>query len=357
MLRPHQAADGALVRIRIPGGRTTGAVLEALGRTAERHGSGVLQLTSRAGLQVRGLPDPLPAAFVADVTAAGLLPSADHERVRNVLASPLTGLAGGRADLGPLLAALDARLSVEPGLVELSGRFVIGLDDGRGDIAALQPDLTYRAHDPDSGWLLVGSDRGRRVAAADAVAALVALALDFAVARQPSRAWRVRDLPAWVEAQPDLGPVPATEPEPMPLGAVGPHASVQVPLGFLPPGQRRVVTEVAGDRAVVVTPWRGLVLEQGASRLPELVAAGLVAEPTSPWTALSACVGAPWCGQGRVDTQSLVAAAAALGGAWPRTHVSGCERRCGAPTGPYEDLVAPSRAELLAVRRELVTHG
>ena len=24
-----------------------------------------------------------------------------------------------------------------------------------------------------------------------------------------------------------------------------------------------------------------------------------------------------------------------------RTHLSGCERRCGAPTGPHADLVAP----------------
>jgi precorrin-3B synthase len=31
----------------------------------------------------------------------------------------------------------------------------------------------------------------------------------------------------------------------------------------------------------------------------------------------------------------------------PRTHISGCERRCGAPTGYYRDLVAPRDAELL----------
>ncbi len=346
-----------MVRLRIPGGRTTGPVLEALGTAAERHASGVLQLTSRASLQVRGLPDPVPADFTAAVTAAGLLPSADHERVRNVAASPLTGLAGGRADLRAMLADLDTALTSEPGLVELSGRFLFGLDDGRGDVLALEPDLGYRSVDATSGWLLVGPDRGRRVAADAAVDALVGLARDFAAARQASGAWRVRDLPAWVDAQPDLEPVsPEPEPEQMPLGAVGAHASVGVPLGFLTPDQRRVVTSVAGDRAVVVTPWAGLVVEGGASRLAELVAAGLVVEPTSPWTTLSACVGAPWCAKGLIDTQTLVASVATLDGVWPRTHVSGCERRCGAPTGAHVDLVAPSRDELLAVRRELVSN-
>src|SRR5688500_4113225 len=89
VLRPHGAAAGARVRVRVPCGQTTGTSLAALGRAAERHGRGLLQLSSRASLQVRGLPTPLPEAFEQDVTAAGFLPSASHERVRNVVASPL----------------------------------------------------------------------------------------------------------------------------------------------------------------------------------------------------------------------------------------------------------------------------
>ena len=107
VLRPHLAADGAMVRVRIPGGQTTGATLGRLGALAAAYGSGLLQLTSRGSLQIRGLPDPVPDEFVAGVTAAGLLPSATHERVRNIVASPLTGLHGGRADLRPLVVALD----------------------------------------------------------------------------------------------------------------------------------------------------------------------------------------------------------------------------------------------------------
>ena len=354
VLRPHQAADGAMVRIRVPGGQTTGTALAALGRAAEQHGRGLLQLTSRAGLQVRGLPVDLPDAFEAAIAAAGFLPSASHERVRNIVASPLTGLHSGLADLRPLVSALDAALQADDALAGLSGRFLFGLDDGRGDVAALEPDLTYRALGTEHGLLVVGADRSRPVALRDAVPELLALARSFDQARAATGAWRVRELPGWVDALPGLTPVDAPVAPAPALGAVGPHAVVGVPLGFLTPTQLAAVVAVAGDGAVVVTPWRSLVVAGGAGRLPELTDAGLVADPTSPWTAVSACVGAPWCASGRVDTQALVRAVVGEDRHWPRTHVSGCERRCGAPSGPHRDLVAPTRDELLAAAAPLL---
>src|SRR4029453_3779538 len=64
VLRPHLAADGAMVRVRVPGGQTTGTALRQLSRIAQRFGSADLQLTSRASLQLRGLADPLPDSLV-----------------------------------------------------------------------------------------------------------------------------------------------------------------------------------------------------------------------------------------------------------------------------------------------------
>ena len=109
VLRPHLAQDGAVVRIRFPGGQTTGAALGRLSGIAQQFGSGDLQLTSRASVQLRGLPDPVPAALIAAVREAGFLPSETHERVRNIIASPLSGISGGLADLRPLVVDLDTR--------------------------------------------------------------------------------------------------------------------------------------------------------------------------------------------------------------------------------------------------------
>jgi precorrin-3B synthase len=79
--------------------------------------------------------------------------------------------------------------------------------------------------------------------------------------------------------------------------------------------------------------------------LPALADAGLVVDDEGAWAQLSACVGAPGCARSRVDTTALAAALVGLDGALPRTHLSGCERRCGAPTGDHVDLVAPTLAE------------
>lgn len=335
-----------MVRLRLPGGRVPVRALRRLSDLAGVYGNGVLQLTSRAGLQLRGLPDPLPAAFVEAVTATGLLPSPTHERVRNIVASPLTGLHGGRADVSGLTRALDAALVAEPALAALPGRFLFVLDDGRGDVLDLRLDLGYAASGPEGGHLLVGGpDRGLPVAAADVVPELVRLALAFAEARTDTGAWHVAELPVWTAGL-GLVAVPSRPPtQETPLGVVGRVASVAVPLSMLTAAQVAAVERAVGDGMVVITPWRGLVLPGAAAAVDDLAAAGLVVDDEGAWAQLSACVGAPGCARSRVDTAGLAAALVTREPSLPRTHVSGCERRCGAPTGDHVDLVAPSLDE------------
>lgn len=314
-----------MVRIRIPGGQTTGAALGRLGVLAEQHGSGLLQLTSRGSIQVRGLADPVPDAFAAGVAAAGFLPSAAHDRVRNIVASPLTGLFGGQADVRPLVSALDCAILAAPDLADLSGRFLFALDDGRGDVTTLPFNVAYQALDADSGVVLAGEDR-RLVRAGEAVSVLVAAARR-GIAPSPEPVLRHAE-------HADLS-----------LGAVGGHASVVLPLGFLTPAQLAAVrAAAAADGPVVITPWRGLIVPGAAAHLGDLAAAGLVVDDASPWTMISACVGAPYCAKARMETLPAARELARrpTTGPRPRTHLSGCERRCGAPAYAHVDLVAPA---------------
>ncbi len=189
-LQVHQAADGALVRVRLPGGMISAAQLAALAQTSARFGSGTLELTARGNVQIRGITDP-PA--VADaVSTAGLLPSATHERVRNIAASPLTGRVGNRPDVRGWVTQLDTAIQAEPVLAQLPGRFWFSIDDGRGDVSGLGADVGAHAVDGGALLLLAGRESGIRLPQPDVVPTMVAIAKRFVEVR--GKAWRIAEL-------------------------------------------------------------------------------------------------------------------------------------------------------------------
>lgn len=348
LLRPFIAGDGALVRLRVPGGRVRVSALAELLELGTRFGAPVLGLTSRGNVQLRTLPDPLPDAFVAGVQATGLLPSATHELVRNILAAPLA------LDLQDLVAELDVALFAEPRLASLPGRFLFAIDDAEGSVLGEPWDLAYQALTAGEGVVLVAG-RGMPVRRVDAVAALLERARTFLASRPSARVWNVRDLPE--ESPVFAGTSPALPTVAAPLlpgpvdGPLGQVLVVGVPLGMLRAAHVAALGEVA--ETVTITPWRSLVVPGGPSVAAVLGAAGLVTEASSPWARLSSCVGAPHCRQTRSRTMDHAAAAAErLGSAGPRVHVVGCDRRCGEPRSEHILVIDPSSAQdVLAATR------
>jgi precorrin-3B synthase len=350
---PHDAADGALARIRLPGGVIDATALRVLAGCAEELGDGRVHLTSRGNLQLRGLSRS--PALAARLTDAGLLPSTTHERVRNVLASPLSGIAGGLADVRGLAAGLDRGLCARPELAELPGRFLFAFDDGRGDVAAEDPDLCWRV---PGALLVAGVETGLVVPAADAVAVLLDAAEAFLALRAADggTAWRAAELaeaPARIAAalarpcreshvqdvwRPERGfqDNHAARPGPVPRADGGTALVVAPLLGELTADQLRLLADT-GPTAVV-TPWRTVVLPAPRLAAAELAAAGLVVAP-GPAADVSACAGRPGCAKALADVRADTLAAI---GRLPagRVHVSGCARRCGAPRGRHVDAVA-----------------
>src|SRR4051794_9541633 len=196
-LQTHAAADGGLARVRVPGGLLTSDQLRVLAAAARDLGDGALELTSRGNLQLRGLPDGAETELGDRLAAAGLLPSASHERVRNVVASALTGRAGGHVNARPWVRAFDRGLCAAPSLAGLPGRFLATLDDGRGDVARLGGDVGLLALDRGTvALLLAGADSGLRARPDDAVALALAAAGAFLAERAApgSAAWRLGGL-------------------------------------------------------------------------------------------------------------------------------------------------------------------
>ncbi len=320
-LRLHQAADGWLARIRIPGGRLTPTQLAALADVATAQGNGLLDLTSRANVQLRGLRGD-PSAAIA---AAGLLPAPAHERVRNVLASPLAGrdpralLDGVR-----LTAALDAAICADPALTALSGRFQFAVEDGSGLLAGADADLLLEAVGRDEVRLVTAGVPGEaRADEAGAPALAVAAARTFLAGADG--AWRIARTaaPSAPSAPLELGPFA------QPDGRVA--LTALAPLGRLDAQQLRGLAALG--RELRVSPWRTVTLvDADAGDATALRALGLILDADSGWRGLTACAGLGACPRARLDVRAAAAARARRRSPGdPAEHWSACPRRCGAP--------------------------
>lgn len=201
VFRPWVAKDGALVRLRLLGGRLPSPSLAAVAAIAEAIPDQRIFLTSRANLQLRSLPHVegrLPDALAERLVATGLVPSPAHDLVRNVIASPLTGRLGGRADLRRTLTALGDLVCADRDLAELPGLFWFNLDDGSGDVAHRGVDVGLVAVDAHTVQIRVGSRLWDEVLELDAAPArMVELASRFQLVRGSGRTalWHVDDLP------------------------------------------------------------------------------------------------------------------------------------------------------------------
>ena len=104
---PMQSGDGLLVRVKPFGGRLPAARLSALAEAVIRYGNGVVELTSRGNLQVRGVHNA--TAFARAMVDAGLAdPDPQREARRNVITIPPCDDA--------LVADLEERLARTEGL-------------------------------------------------------------------------------------------------------------------------------------------------------------------------------------------------------------------------------------------------
>jgi precorrin-3B synthase len=272
--RPWRADDGLLVRLRLVGGRLPVEALRRLLAVSTQFADGDVHLTSRANLQVRGLPGDdgqLSGKALTALESTGLLPSVTHELVRNILVSPQSGIAGGRADLRPVAASLDAALLADLHLGRLPGRFLFTLDDGRGDLldrlhgsGRRGTDLGLVALDDSTVQLRIGDHWGEVVALDEAALHLAGLATAFLRARGPGTdaPWHLRELPTPLRTPVRPDPrIPAPAPA-LAHGAVPGGIHVHVPDGLLTPQRARALLAQSpcGTPEVVVTPWHGILV-------------------------------------------------------------------------------------------------
>ncbi len=312
---PMAAGDGLLLRVRPPFGRMTIVQWRVLGEVAQEHGNGAIDLTSRAGLQLRGLaPDTCDAARDA-LIAHGLV---DPDPVRDARSLLLAPDWQPGDDTHRIAAALYDRLDELP---PLPGKVGIAIDAGAVRTLADSP-ADFRIERSRDGGLMIRADgqaTGAAVSPGAEANALIALARWF-VASDGIAAGRMArhaaPLPGWATGT----LAPAARAAPPPIGAHPLGTAIGLPFGRIDASAALALADLPGLAGVRLTPWRRLILEgvaPGAAGLPR---------PDPRLLAIDACVGAPACPQASVATRSLAIRLAPFVN--DRLHVSGCAKGC-----------------------------
>ncbi len=327
-LRPMLSGDGYVVRVR-PRLAELGAT-QALGlcAAAGEHGAGLIDLTNRANLQIRGVRETALPALLAELTALDLVDAdAETETRRNILVAP-TWAPGG--DTHRLALELTRRLAELPALPRKMG---FAIDAGPGPVLAGTP-ADFRIERSTQRRLILrpeGRARGIALDPGHEIDALIRLA-EWFVASGGAEAGRMArhdaPLPDWAaETLAPAAPRAALRPGPLALGAVQGCAFGQVRASDLADAIR-----ASGASALRVTPWRVLLLLDAAPGPRP----GLIWDPEAAELRVDACPGAPFCPQSSVETRDLALALAPhVAG---RLHVSGCAKGCAHP-GPADVVV------------------
>lgn len=385
VVAPMATGDGLLLRLRHPVGGLTPEQARTVADVARRFGSGELELTSRANLQLRGFSQASLPQAREELAVTGLVDADPRtEAVRNVVASPAADRdPQAVADVRGLARELAAAVTQRPALLELPPKVGLLVDGGgRARLDRLAADLRLEAMATEAGVhyrLAVGGTAQTAavlgwVPPERAVPAAVGVLERFHTLRQTAE-----DPPRRLSgavARFGTGPLeqvgglePATGRDPVAgqpvsdpgttLGAdpEGAWVGAAFPFGALTADQLAGLAELVDPSvggALRLTPWRAVLLVGAQENaLSGLAALGAVTDRTDPRLALGACVGAPRCEAGAVDARAearaLVEAAGELLAHGGGLHVSGCDKHCGDPAAATAVLTATGEGYTLAL--------
>lgn len=353
---PMQTGDGLLVRLRPtrPGLPPSDYVL--LAQLAAEHGNGLLEVTARGNLQIRGLRGETVPRLAAALAEAGI----DFHRGVAVETPALSGLDPQEiADATPLAASIRDALGGPLSMLRLAPKLSIVVDGGGWlNLADMVADIRLDALRGGEGlfWRIsVGGDaKAARavatVADADALAALtiVLKALDGAGPAARGRSIHVdglKDALASMATEGSPGTPPAPSPSPIGRHEVGMRGvlGIGLPYGAADTASLQALMRGLsglGATEIRLSPHRAL-LALGLSA-GNVEAAALLAEELGFWTradtpgnAIAVCAGSAGCASGSFDTRAvadlLTASATDLLDGSMTIHISGCPKGCAHP--------------------------
>ncbi|WP_176594833.1 cobalamin biosynthesis protein CobG [Sphingobium sp. EM0848] len=317
------AGDGLLVRVRPSFGRLSIAQTLGLSKAAHRYGNGLVDLTNRAALQIRGVTEQSHRPLLERLVALGLTdPDPARESRRNFLLNPDWSTGDDTESIAQnLLGRIDD-------LPDLPPKIGIAIDIGPAPALTHVP-ADFRFERSETGALLLraeGRTFGTPTSIETAAQDLTALARWFLDTGGASSG-RIARHKAPLPLAPTIAPAHPRTLQQLLAQAPGPFHGL--PFGQIDADGLAALAESPGVIGLRLTPWRGLILEGGT----------ISPVPTEPPLLIDACPGAPACPQASVATRDLATRLAPFVSG--SLHIAGCAKGCARPR--HADIVLTGR--------------
>lgn len=326
-----QTGDGLLARLRIAGGQLTPSQLAEIARLAAQHGNGLVEITARGNLQVRGLNAVATPAF-----AAAVRKTVEIEDGLVVETPPLAGLDPDEIADPRALAAAIARLAAPLG--SQLGPKVTVVVDGSGQITrrALKADIRLTASTPDRWTLAIADQTQAELGSAEAPAAVLLILQRLA----------------------DLGPAargtdlvraggPGDPGSMLPIARFmlrhGTATGLALPFGASDAATLIALTQLAERHGIAqfrLAPHHALLaMDAPEAFATEASSLGFITDASDPRLRISACIGSAGCASGHIAARAIAETLSPSLPAGRQLHVSGCAKGCAHPRRAEVTLV------------------
>jgi precorrin-3B synthase len=355
--QPMATGDGLLVRLTPTGATMSCEAFAALCTAARNCGNGVIEITSRGSIQIRGLTEDSVKSFAAAVAGIDLA----FGEGPPVLSDPLAGLDPEESvDASAIAADLRRAVAVASFAADIGPKVSVAIDGGGTlHLDAVAADVRMRAQ-AGGAYLhvAVGGDAetATPIGAVAAERAVEAAMRMLRVIAAGGPAVRARDIVATNGAAAfcrviadilvDL-PGPLRRPAADPLGThTLREGRLAIGLGLAfghahSTALKEFACAVAesGATGYRTAPGRALlvvgVTADGAGHLANIAQRlGFIVRADDPRRQVVACAGAPICASAEIPTRALapsLAKVAVAGADTPMVHLSGCAKGCACP--------------------------
>lgn len=351
---PMMTGDGLLVRLALERPGLSAAALAEIAAAAADHGNGLIDVSARGNIQIRGLSDISLPLLTKRIEALNIISPDSPAIAINALAGVDPAIQGNPLSTAQTIRDLIA--ACRPAL-QLAPKIAIVIDGGGAlPLDALTADIRLVA--TDGGWsLALGGDALSAIPLAmvdDADAGLAVLLILKCLASRgnEARARHILESEGLAYFASALTPIPQRPPAPTrkntgaaPIGrhrfGPGHHAiGIGLPFGQIDATTLGRLAEAAGPAAGVTicpAPGRALIVTgltpAHADALTDTARElGLIVDPADPRLAIAACSGQPACASAHFDTRAVALyLAGALTPGAGSLHISGCAKGCAHP--------------------------